>query len=73
MEIWPSAYKHGISEDEMRHAIRNPFRVIPVGEIDMYIGAAGPHGAVIEVGVLTIDDDRLAVIHAMEARAKFLR
>lgn len=73
MEIRPSAYRHGVSAGEIRHAIENPIRVLAVDEVDMYIGAAGPHGALIEVGVLVVDDDRLVVIHAMPARTKFLR
>lgn len=73
VEIWPSAYRHGITDDEIRHAVANTIRVISLDDVDMHIGPAGADGALIEVGVLVVDDDRLAVIHAMPARSKFLR
>ncbi len=72
VDIEASARKHGVSDDDMLHAVRHHWRAFETDDPDvtMFIGpstAAAP----LEVGVVA-DDDGVAVIHAMPARAKFL-
>ncbi|MBB5846720.1 hypothetical protein F4555_001516 [Mobiluncus mulieris] len=66
-EIRDSAYKHGINESDIRHALRNPLAA-RWGNHDMYllIGAASD-GSVLEIGFGTTG----AIVHAMKARAKY--
>jgi hypothetical protein len=67
-----SARKHGISDQDMLHAYANPIRIYEVGEgLVMFIGS-DRSARMLEVGV--VDGDLAPVIvHAMKARAKFLR
>jgi hypothetical protein len=66
-----SAYKHGISKDDILHAYRNSiWSWQPDVEFRMLVGPRHD-GDLIEVGV----SDRLdfpVIVHAMLARAKFL-
>lgn len=72
IDILPSAYRHGIRDDQILHALRNPIRIAPISEeLNMVIGDDGSRG-LIEIGIVT-RDERIVVIHAMAARAKFLR
>jgi hypothetical protein len=68
VEIAASARRHGIADEDMRHALRNPILVLDVDELVMVIGA-DRSGRLLEVGVR--DGDR--IVHAMYAREKFLR
>lgn len=71
-EIASSAFRHGVTELEILHALRNPFRIAPISEeLNMVIGDDGSRG-LIEIGIIT-RENRVIVIHAMSARAKFLR
>lgn len=68
--ILASARKHGISDEDMLHAYRNPIRVFQLEDLTMLIGA-GASAGLLEVGVAqaeTID----FLIHAMPARPRFL-
>jgi hypothetical protein len=70
--IAESAHKHGVSDEDIRHAYAHPVRIFELDEgFTMVIGAN--HAAIIyEIGVV---DGALApvVVHAMRAREKFLR
>ena len=67
-----SAYRHGVSEESIKHALRNHVDLFDVGdEMTMVIGP-DRSGGLIEVGVVARYDD-LYVVHAMPARPKFLR
>ena len=71
MEIADNARKHGVADQDIEHAVRNPLRVVPGTGRDLIIGA-GRSGQLLEVVVL--DDDPEAepvVIHAMRLREKF--
>jgi len=70
--IAPSALKHGLSEDEILHAYRNPVQVWDLG--DGYTMIVGPNAAAIflEVGYVE-GDTAVVIVHAMRAREKFLR
>ena len=67
-----SARKHGILDDDMLHAYRNPIRVVDLdGGLTMLVGADGS-GRMLEVGV-AVGDGVEFIVHAMFARQKFLR
>jgi len=73
VDIETSARKHGVSDDDMLHALRHHWRAFETDDdaVTMFIGpsiSAEP----LEVAVVT-DDDGTAVIHAMQARPKFLK
>ena len=69
MEIADAARKHGVTDLDIEHAVRNAIRVISQGERDLYIGADRT-GRLLEVVVLD-DDGQLVVIHAMALRPQF--
>lgn len=73
MEIRPSAHKHGISDDDIRHAIDNAIAAITRPEHPDFTMLIGPDPAarLLEVGVIETDDQDY-VIHAMTARNKYL-
>jgi hypothetical protein len=66
-----SAREHDISDDDILHAYRNPVRVLDVGDLVMLIGA-DRRGRLLEIGVTDAEGIDF-IIHAMPARAKFLR
>ena len=72
MEILPSASKHGVTEEDIRHAIAHSLTVDEVGDDPMRILILGPDlaGNVLEPIVL---DRKIgpAVIHAMPMRAVY--
>lgn len=72
MDVESSARKHGVSDNDMKHAIRFHWRAFQTDdpEVTMFIGPS-TSGVPLEVGGVT-DDDGTAVIHAMAARDKFL-
>jgi hypothetical protein len=69
--IVASARKHGISDNDMLHAYRNPIRVFQVDDLVMLIGG-DETGRMLEVGVVAAEGIEF-IIHAMPAREKFLR
>lgn len=70
--IAPSAYKHGISRDDILHAYRNPIRVWDLG--DGFTMMVGPNRAAIILEVGYVEGDvAIVIVHAMLAREKFVR
>ena len=69
--ILASARKHGVTDDEMLHAYRNPIRVFEFDELTMLIGADSA-ARVLEIGTATAEGIDF-IVHAMPARPKFLR
>ncbi len=70
--IAQSALKHGLSEDEILHAYRNPIRAWDLGDgLTMIIGA-NRAALVLEVGYIQ-GTTAVVIVHAMRARDKFLR
>jgi len=69
-----SARRHGVSDEDMQHAFRNPVRTFLVGEdMTMVIGADAA-GRMIEIGVVeSRDEPGLVIVHAMPARPQFLQ
>ena len=70
--IAPSALKHGLVQEDILHAYRNPVRVWDLGEgMTMIIG---PNRAAIILEVGYVEGDlAVVIVHAMTAREKFLR
>ena len=66
-----SARKHGIADNDMLHAYRNPIRVFELDDLIMLIGG-DESGRMIEVGVAAAEGIEF-IVHAMPAREKFLR
>lgn len=73
MEIRESARKHGVSDEDMLHAFRNfQRRDYQDDGIWMFIGPNRSGHAILEIAVvMNAQNDR--IIHAMPARAKYLR
>ncbi|MCB0992877.1 MAG: hypothetical protein KDB16_18010 [Acidimicrobiales bacterium] len=73
MDVEPAARKHGVPDDDMLHALRHHWRAFETNDpaVTMFIGPSRS-GEPLEVGVVQ-DDQGVAVIHAMAARAKFLK
>jgi hypothetical protein len=73
-EILPSAHKHEIFDDDIRHAFENAVASITVADQPEFSMIIGPDetGRLLEIGVLA-DDDNDYVIHAMPARPKYLK
>ena len=75
MEIHRSARKHGVSDDDVLHAVEHE-----IVSIDLDPGADPPKvlvigpdsaGNLLEVIVLVLADDRLIAIHTMKLRHHF--
>ena len=71
IRIIDSARKHGVSDDDIRHASRWRCAVLPASNPDTVI-VIGPTrvGALLELVI--VHDDVEVVIHAMPARRRFL-
>lgn len=70
--IAESARKHGVSDEDILHAYAHPIRVFELEEGFTMIIGANNAAIIFEIGVV---DGVLApvIVHAMEARKKFLR
>lgn len=69
--IVATARKHGVNDDDMLHAYRNPIRVFGLDDLIMLIGA-DQAGNLLEIGVATGEGVEF-IVHAMPARPRFLR
>lgn len=74
VEIVSSGRKHGISDDDIRHAFNNALGVITTTDQPDFTMLVGPDltGQLLEIGVLAADDNDY-VIHAMAVRPKYLQ
>ncbi len=71
MEIADSARKHGVPDDDIAHAVRNPMRLVANEGRTLVIGPDRA-GRLLEVVVLDDDpDEEPVIIHAMALRPKF--
>jgi uncharacterized DUF497 family protein len=75
VEIHPSARKHGVADEDIRHAIDHALAIEDAGEDPDRWLAIGPDraGNLLEVVVLFTNEGVQMVIHAMRMRAKFRR
>ncbi len=70
--IAPSARKHGVSDDDIRHAYAHPIRIFDLDDgLTMVIGA-NRAAILYEIGIVD-GVPAPVVVHAMKARDKFLR
>jgi hypothetical protein len=72
--IWESAHRHGIADNNIRHALRHMLNVAEDPNDDAVTLFRGPDtaGNLVEVGVLDTDDGPV-IIHAMPARPQRFR
>jgi hypothetical protein len=68
--ILASARRHGVRDDNMLHAYRNPIRVFEVDDLTMLIGP-DESASLLEIGVAHAEGIDF-IVHAMAARPKFL-
>ena len=71
--VLPSAFRHGVDEDSMLHALRFPVRhFLQDDEMVMFIGP-DETGTLLEVGIVEWHGV-IAIVHAMRpARSKYVR
>jgi hypothetical protein len=69
--VLASARKHGIHDEEMLHAYRQPIRVFEFDELVMLVGGDGS-GRLLEIGVVSAEGVDF-IVHAMAARERFVR
>lgn len=70
--IASSARKHSVHDDDMTHAFNNPIRVDDLDDgFTIFIGPSSA-GNILEIGVVDSDAGPI-IIHAMDARSKYLR
>jgi hypothetical protein len=74
-----SAYKHGIADTDTLHAANNPLTAYPLTEDgdegpgrDLLLGPDRA-GNLLELVVLSLDDERQMIIHSMRMRRQYLR
>ncbi|MBA3420971.1 MAG: hypothetical protein H0U12_03625 [Thermoleophilaceae bacterium] len=70
--IAPSARKHGVSDEDIRHAYANPIRIFDLDEGFTMIIGANRAAIIYEIGVVG-GIPAPVVVHAMKARDQFLR
>lgn len=73
VRIISTAYRHGLNEAEIRHAVRHALVEVRVDDdVVMLIGPT-PTAALVEVGIAAPFTDDERIIHAMPARKRYLR
>lgn len=70
--IAQSALKHGLDEDQILHAYRNPIRVWDLGDGFIMMIGANAAAIILEVGYIH-GETAVVIVHAMPAREKFMR
>jgi hypothetical protein len=68
--VLASARKHGVTDEEMLHAYRNPVRVFELDDLTMLI-VPDQSARLLEIGVATAEGIDF-IVHAMPARPRFL-
>ena len=67
-----SAFKHGVGVEDIFHAYNNLIRVEELDEELFILVGANRAGNLLEIGVVATSDGSV-IVHAMEARPKYLR
>jgi hypothetical protein len=73
VEVREGARKHGVSDEDMRHAVRHAIRTRELDENTTLLIGADTTGRLLEVVVADLESDRARIIHAMALRASFYR
>jgi hypothetical protein len=66
-----SARRHGISDDDIHHAIRNAIRTFEQDDGRLIIVGPARDGSLLEVGLFLLGDEMM-IFHAMQCRQKYL-
>ncbi len=73
MEIHPSARKHGIADEDIKHATKNAMAIDDQDDdTRLYLGPARS-AELLEIVTIVRDDDTELAIHAMKMRDKYQR
>ena len=74
MDVEPAALKHGVTVDDIEHAVRNAMVIDDLDDdLRLYLGP-NRSGSLLEVITVVRGEDRPElVIHAMAMRAKYRR
>lgn len=77
MEIHESARRHGVSDEDIQHAVEHPVAVVDLDpEFDppkVFVVGPDTAGNMLEVIVLLLAEDEQLAIHAMSLRKKYFR
>ncbi|MGZ6526611.1 MAG: hypothetical protein ACXVES_05400 [Actinomycetota bacterium] len=71
--IAPSARRHGVEDEDMLHTYRNATDAWSLEEGLVMLVGPDRSGAMLEIGVVRAEDGTPVIVHAMNARPKFLR
>lgn len=71
--IADSAHKRGIDDEDILHVYRNPMWVFPEDEGFTMLVGPDRTSRLLEIGVVVSDDGYTVIVHAMDARQKYLR
>jgi hypothetical protein len=73
IEFTRSAFRHGISEVDIRHALKTKIFAATMQELPEKYGVIGfdRAGNPIEIMYNTIDDEHILIFHAMKLRESF--
>ena len=71
-QIIESARRHGIVDNDIIHYFDNPILVEDLDDDLVMLVVPDRTGSLLEVGVV-VGNDGPVIVHAMEARAKYLR
>lgn len=71
MEIHPSARKHGVADEDIKHAVDNSMSIDDQDDdTRLYLGPAR-NADLLEIAAIVRDDESELVIHAMKMRSKY--
>jgi hypothetical protein len=70
--IADSAHNHEVDDDDILHAYNNPILVEEIDEGLLVFVGSDRAGRLLEIGVVGASDGPV-IVHAMEARPKYLR
>jgi hypothetical protein len=70
--IASSARRHGVPDDDLRHAYDHPIRLFELDDGFLMIIGPGRDASMLEIGVVEGDLGPV-IVHAMPARQRFLR
>jgi hypothetical protein len=73
LEIYDSAFKHGVAKADFKHVLKHPIRVMDQDDGSLlYLGAA-TNGKLLEVVTYPRPDGSELVVHAMKMRPSYAK
>jgi len=70
-EFYGSAFKHGLAEGEIKHALRHAIRVMDQDDGSRLFLGGAPNGELLEVVTYPRPDGSELVVHAMKMRSRY--